>query len=145
MRQILKNTSIILLLASMLLGAVEAPQDSAYLEGVQNGKGVILCHGKGKYPTWSVVDPLRKGIHEKLGYHTLSIQMPNEDKNWKEYADDFPDAFFRIEEAVSFLKDKGVSDIYLMGHSMGSRMVSAFIQRKPGCIACRSDCRRVSK
>jgi len=39
----------------------------------------------------------------------------------------FPDAHNRITKAIQFLKTKkGVDTIYLMGHSMGSRMVSAY-------------------
>ena len=108
------------------------PADSAYLDGGDNRVGLILCHGRGKYPTWKVVDPLRKGIHKQLGYHTLSIQMPNEDKNWKEYAEDFPDAHARIADALSFLeKEKKLEKVYLMGHSMGARMASAYMSENP--------------
>jgi pimeloyl-ACP methyl ester carboxylesterase len=93
---------------------------------------VILCHGRGKHPQWLVVEPLRKGIHNRLGYHTLSLQMPNDDKSWKEYADDFPEAYRRIQAGIDFLRnEKGIKIIYLMGHSMGSRMASAFLAEHP--------------
>ena len=106
----------------------DIPDDSAYIDGGENKTGVILAHGRGKYPTWKVVDPLRNGINEKLGYHTLSLQMPNEDKHWKKYAPDFPDAYNTIKSGINFLKnEKGVTRIILMGHSMGSRMASAFV------------------
>jgi len=52
---------------------------NAYLDGGQSTVGVILCHGRGEYPTWRVVNPLRKGIHKQLGYHTLSLQMPTDE------------------------------------------------------------------
>lgn len=121
---------LMLMIFTLLPGIVSAdlPADAAYLDGGDNKTGLILCHGRGKNPTWKVVDPLRKGVHEKLGYHTLSIQLPNDDKNWKKYADDFPEAFTRIKDAIRFLKEeKGVTSIYLMGHSMGSRMAGAFL------------------
>ena len=106
--------------------------DNAYLDGGESSVGIILCHGRGKYPTWLVVDPLRKGIHEQLGYHTLSIQMPARDVNWREYADYFPEADKRIMAAIKYLQDeKGVKEIYLMGHSMGSRMASSFLASHP--------------
>ncbi|WP_455202074.1 alpha/beta hydrolase [Kaarinaea lacus] len=106
---------------------VDLPSN-AYLDGGESSVGIILCHGRGKYPTWLVVDPLRKGIHEQLGYHTLSIQMPARDINWRDYADLFPESDKRIAAAIKFLREeKGVSEIYLMGHSMGSRMASSFL------------------
>ena len=108
------------------------PGGSAYLDGGDAKVGVVLCHGRGQHPTWLVVDPLRKGIHKELGYHTLSLQMPAENKNWREYAEDFPEAYKRIQAGIDFLrKEKGVEKIYLMGHSMGSRMATAFLAEHP--------------
>ena len=49
---------------------------NAYMDGNNAKVGVILCHGRVKNPTWYVVDPLRKGIHKRLGYKTISIQLP---------------------------------------------------------------------
>ena len=105
---------------------------NAYLDGKNSKVGVVLCHGRGKYPTWLVVDPLRKGIHEQLGYHTLSIQMPTGDVNWREYESFFPDAHKRIAAAIRVLKQqKGVEIVYLMGHSMGSRMTTSYLAANP--------------
>ena len=110
----------------------DKPAGSVYLDGGNSKSALILAHGRGKYPTWKVVDPLRKGVHEELGFHTLSLQMPNDDKNWRKYAGDFPEAYRTIEAAIKFLKqEKKVSVIYLMGHSMGSRMASSFISENP--------------
>lgn len=111
----------------------EQPAQSEYLDGGHSKIALILAHGRGKHPGWKVVDPLRKGIHAKLGFHTLSLQMPNEDKNWKEYADDFPTAYRTIKDGIRFLKEeKGVNIVFLMGHSMGGRMTSAFLSANPG-------------
>ena len=105
----------------------EQPVDSLYLQGSKDS-ALILCHGRGKSPDWKVVGPLRKNVNEKMNWHTLSLQMPAEDKHWEEYADDFPLAYKTILEAVKFLQeDKKVKNIYLMGHSMGARMISTFI------------------
>lgn len=101
-----------------------------YLVGDQP-KGVILLHGRGKYPDWKVVDPVRKGVWDVLKYHSLSMQMPNEDKPWKEYASDFPQAYAEIENGIAFLQAEGVETIYLLGHSMGARMASAFMVEHP--------------
>jgi len=110
----------------------DKPDDSVYLDGGDSKYGLILAHGKGKNPTWLVVDPVRKGIHDKLGYHTLSLQMPTGYDNWKDYADGFPEAYATIEDAIAYLKnEKGVSKIFLFGHSMGSRMASAFVSEHP--------------
>lgn len=115
----------------------ETVYDGMYLEGVYlagrgTNIGVILCHGRGAYPTWLVVDPLRKGINEQLGYHTLSIQMPKGNISWDQYYIYFPNAYQRIEAAIQFLQqEKGVEKIFLMGHSMGSRMATAFLANYP--------------
>jgi predicted alpha/beta-hydrolase family hydrolase len=103
------------------------PEGSVYLDGRDSTYGLILAHGKGKYPTWLVVEPVRKGIHEELGYHTISLQMPAGYSGWKKYADGFPKAYSTLKAAIEFLKNKGVTHIYLFGHSMGARMASAFV------------------
>jgi dienelactone hydrolase len=75
---------------------------------------------------------LRKAINKQLGYHTLSSQLPGKDKDWHKYAEEFPRAYRGIQEGIDFLrKEKGVTKIYLMGHSMGSRMATAFIAEHP--------------
>jgi len=120
-----------LLLVTALNVYASQPKDSVYLDGGSNKTGLILAHGRGKNPTWKVVEPLRLGVHSQLGYHTLSLQMPNDDKYWESYADDFPTAYRQFNEAVKFLKTKGTTKIYLMGHSMGSRMAAAYISKNP--------------
>jgi pimeloyl-ACP methyl ester carboxylesterase len=105
---------------------------NAYLDGGTSTVGVILCHGRGQHPTWRVVNPLRKGIHEQLGYHTLSLQMPTGGNDWRSYKKYFPDAYKRIEAAIQVLRnEKGVRTIYLMGHSMGSRMATGYLSENP--------------
>lgn len=105
-----------------------APAGSVYLDGEEHKTALILCHGRGKHPRWKVVDPLREGIHKTLGYHTLSLQMPNENKPWREYAEDFPEAYQRIEAAMRFLREeRDVERVVLLGHSMGARMAAAYL------------------
>ena len=119
-------------LCSPLNVFADEPSGSAYIDGSKSNVGLILAHGKGKHPTWLVVDPVRRGINEKLGYHTLSLQMPTGYNNWRDYADGFPEAFDTIKQAITFLKkEKGVTKLFLFGHSMGSRMSSAFISENP--------------
>jgi len=118
------------LLAMPFYASAASPDDSVYIDGGGNKNGVILAHGKGKHPTWLVVDPLRKGINKQLGYHTLSLQMPIGYSDWKDYVEGFPTANQKITEAIAFLKnEKGVSRVFLIGHSMGSRMASAFVSK----------------
>ena len=132
MKRLLSSGIIIFITIFSLPVFAEAPPGSAYLDGGTSENGLILCHGRGAYPTWKVVNPLRKKINERLGYHTLSLQMPNQNKNWKEYAEDFPEAYLRIQDAIRFLtEEKGVKKVFLMGHSMGSRMASAFLLENP--------------
>ena len=114
----------------LILSSAKAdkPADYVYLDGGGSKTALILCHGKGKHPTWKVVDPLRKAVNQKLGYHSLSLQMPNRDTTWKNYAEDFPESYKMIKDGIRYLKkEKGVTTIYLMGHSMGARMASAFV------------------
>jgi predicted alpha/beta-hydrolase family hydrolase len=133
MKRLLLNilTGMSLILAPSVFAA--EPGGSVYLDGGDSREVLILAHGRGKSPTWKVVDPLRKGVHDRLGYHTLSLQMPNEDKDWELYAEDFPAAYETIKEGIRFLREeKEVTRIFLMGHSMGARMMSAFVAEHPG-------------
>ncbi len=101
--------------------------ENAYFDGKGSKTAVILCHGRGHHPTWDVVDPLRHGVHKALGYHTLSIQMPTT-YGFENYLPLFNDAYKRIQISIDYLvKEKGVTRIFLMGHSMGARMSSAFV------------------
>ena len=108
-------------------------QDHAWLKADHSKVAVILCHGKDKHPRWKVVEPLRKEIHWQLKLHTLSLQMPVDDIYWKDYQYLFPQAFQTIDQSIKYLKEThGVTKIFLLGHSMGSRMASAYIASRPG-------------
>lgn len=108
-----------------------------YLEGPNSKSAVILAHGQGLDPDSQVVGPLRKAIHEALGMHTLSLQMPvlsgrRGPETFQEYASTFPEAYGIIQSAIDFLKtEKKVERVYLMGYSMGGRMTSAFLANHP--------------
>lgn len=108
-------------------------QDHAFLQAVNTSTAVILCHGRGKHPHWLVVDPLRKQINKGLGFHTLSLQMPTDDEiAWQDYRHLFPKAFQTIENSIKYLtKNHHVKKVFLIGHSMGSRMASAYIAATP--------------
>ncbi len=70
-----------------------------------------------------LLNPLRKTIRRKLGWTTLSIQMPTfPGQCWKVYGKNFYVAEHRIKKAVKHLHAIGVDQIYLIGHSMGARI-----------------------
>ena len=142
MNEVLQKLLLVIVIPSLFLsGCVTtktAPPsyknnpDWLYMDGGSSTVGVILCHGRGGNPNWYVVGPLRKEINKKLGYHTLSIQMPGGNKNMKEFTIDFPTAYQAIQAGVDYLRnEKGAKKIYLIGHSMGSRMASAYLLKYP--------------
>ncbi|MEM7250725.1 MAG: alpha/beta fold hydrolase [Pseudomonadota bacterium] len=120
---------ILLLLPSLASAGNDPPSGSLYLAGDPDRPGLVLAHGRGTHPDWKVVGPLRRVANRALGYHTLSLQLPNPDKHWSSYLDTFPSAYQRIGEGIRFLRARGVEHIYLMGHSMGARMMSAYLAR----------------
>ena len=86
--------------------------------------GAIILHGRGAHPDWvDVVNPLRSELPE-YGWQTLSIQLPvaaADASDWV-YLDLIPEAAPRIAAAVDYLKQQGLSNLVLIGHSLGSRM-----------------------
>ncbi len=99
----------------------------------EQAKGaVILLHGIGVHPAWpDVIEPLRMELPD-YGWHTLSLQMPvlgNEAAD-KDYAPLFPEVPARIQAGVNFLKSKGIRNIVLAGHSLGSTMGSYYLATK---------------
>lgn len=105
--------------------------EGEYLDGKDAKVAVVLAHGRGNSPDGNVVGPLRRALHQELGVHTLSLQMPDpgaEAPDAPELAAAFPEAYRRIRAALDYLKqEKGVERVYLMGHSMGGRMTSGFL------------------
>jgi len=90
---------------------------------------VILLHGGGVHPAWpDVIEPLRMELPDR-GWHTLSLQMPilGNDANDKDYPPLFPEVPGRIQAGVDFLKHKGIDNIVLAGHSMGSSMAGYYL------------------
>ncbi len=85
---------------------------------------VILLHGMGANPAWSVVvQPLRLGLTEH-GWETLSLQMPLAPRGadrWA-YTALIPEAAPRITVAINFLQQRKIEKIVIIGHSMGARM-----------------------
>jgi pimeloyl-ACP methyl ester carboxylesterase len=89
----------------------------------------IILHGRGAHPDWmDVVYPLRSQLPD-YGWKTLSIQMPlaaSGSEDWV-YEALIPEAFSRIAAAVDYLKQQKVTNIVLIGHSLGARMGVAYL------------------
>ena len=106
-------------------------------EGTPRGS-VILLHGIGVHPNWpQVIYPLRVGL-AKLGWTTLSLQMPilpNEATD-EEYVPLFPEVAPRIDAALTFLAGKDLLPSALVGHSTGANMGSYYLRnaRSGGAI-----------
>ena len=95
--------------------------------------GAIILHGIGVHPNWgNVILPLRSQLPE-YGWHTLSIQLPilPNESEYKEYAPLFAEIAPRIDAAIKFLNEKGVKNIVLIGHSLGSTMGAYYLVQKP--------------
>ncbi len=104
--------------------AIHAPANRGSPRGA-----VILLHGMGANPDWTdVIQPLRSELPEH-GWETLSLQMPvaSTDAPSKAYLALIPEAGPRIGAAVSFLKQGGVSNMVLIGHSLGARMGAEYL------------------
>lgn len=122
--------SLLLLLLPVYVLAVSIPEKALYLEG-KNDIGMILAHGKGMHPDFKVVKPLRMALNQDMGFHTLSLQMPNQYEAYEDYEKEQPKVDAMIDQAISFLHSKGVKKIYLMGHSLGAGMTSSYLVSHP--------------
>jgi len=90
---------------------------------------VIILHGIGAHPAWpDVIEPLRMQLPD-LGWHTLSLQMPilNNEAKAEQYSPLFPEVPARIKAGIKFLKEKGIHNIVLSGHSMGAVMAGYYL------------------
>lgn len=95
--------------------------------------GLIILHGIGVHPAWpDVIDPIRMTFPDK-GWHTLSLQMPilKNEATDKDYPPLFPEVPGRIQAGVDFLKSKGISNIIIIGHSMGVTMANYYLASRP--------------
>lgn len=95
--------------------------------------GAIILHGVGVHPNWDqIVRPVRSQLPE-YGWSTLSVQMPilPNDAKLEEYAELFDEVEPRMTAAVKFLKDKGIKNIVIIAHSLGSAMAAYYLRENP--------------
>ena len=101
--------------------------------------GVILLHGIGVHPDWpDVINPLRSELPDH-GWSTLSIQMPilHNEAIAKDYEPLWKEVPGRIKAATAFLKQQGIENMAIIGHSLGSAMASSYLaeSKDPGIRA----------
>lgn len=58
-------TTIATLVPTVVVQLAGQPVGSAYPNGGTSKHAPILCQGRGKHPTWKVVNSLRIAVHEK--------------------------------------------------------------------------------
>ncbi len=95
--------------------------------------GVIVLHGRGAHPDWvDVVQPLRSELPD-AGWESLSLQMPvaAADAGDQAYVSLVPEAFPRIVAGIAYFKARKITNIVLIGHSLGSAMAVAFMAAEP--------------
>lgn len=95
---------------------------------------IVVLHGIGAHPDWpQVINPLRVQLADQ-GWTTLSIQLPilDNEATPEDYAPLDAEAAPRIHAAVESLKQAGANGVYIVAHSMGSRMAAYFLAQAKG-------------
>jgi len=115
---------------------LEAPRTEKFLgiySEAKNAKGaIILAHGLGVHPDYGVIGELRSRLAD-VGYTTLSVQMPilAAEAPAARYPVLFWEADARFAGALTYLRRKHYDRIWLVSHSMGSRMANHYISAHP--------------
>ncbi len=92
----------------------------------------IILHGMGADPNRAtIIRPLRTDLAEH-GWTTLSLQMPVAARDapasaWRRVV---AEAGPRIDAAIARLKDSGILNIVLIGHSLGADMGLSYLARR---------------
>ena len=73
----LLQQALLVLIAMISFSAAAQMPKGEYLEGKGSKVAVILAHGRGGSPDGNVVGSLRRAVHKALGFHTLSLAMPD--------------------------------------------------------------------
>lgn len=126
---------IVGLLVASLAHADRPP--SVYLAG-KTDVGVVLLHGHGGTSDGNVVGPLMKMFNADFGFHTLSLDLPQVagtppgPQLAAAYAPRYPEVEKLIDQGIDYLtREKNVKTVYLVGFSVGSRMMTAYLAKHP--------------
>jgi hypothetical protein len=95
--------------------------------------GAIILHGIGVHPDWpDVIHPLRTRLPEG-GWSTLSVQMPilPNEATGKDYLPLMDEVTPRIQAAIKFLQQQGISNIVIIAHSLGTSMAGYYLSTHP--------------
>ena len=91
-------------------------------------------HGRGFHADWPEnIGPLRVGLSE-AGWQTLSLQLPVLEKTAKyfDYLPVLPEAGPRLDAAIAYLSEQGISPIILLAHSCGAHMAMLWLESSKG-------------
>lgn len=120
---------------SVFLEAADARFWNIYTEAEEPAKGaVIVLHGRGLHPDWpAVARPVRTSL-PRLGWSTLSMQLPVLAKGslFADYVEILPQAGPRIEAGIAHLRSLGYRKIHLVAHSCGAQMTMAWLDNGGG-------------
>lgn len=105
---------------------------SIYTPADQAKGAVIVVHGLGVHPDWTLINVLRTRLPDE-GYSTLSVQMPVLDAQatGDQYPPTFDEAASRIGAAVAYLQKRGYKNIAIASHSLGARMADRYFVQNP--------------
>lgn len=95
-------------------------------------QAIVLLHGRGVHPRWGFLENLWLDLADR-GFYTLSLQLPvlGQDALLAQYAETFTEAFHRIDAAITFLKQQGIDNVVLLGHSSGAILMTAYLVERP--------------
>ncbi len=96
--------------------------------------GLILLHDLDGHPDWpGVIFSLRHQMPE-YGWSTLSLQLPLTavKKQIIQYKSLLDEAPARIQAAVTYLQNKQIQNIVLIGHGLGAVMAADYMGNKKG-------------
>lgn len=99
--------------------------------GNPQGAAIIL-HAAGAHPDWpEVVAPLRKALPD-FGWITLSVQMPvlPRTAELSDYGPLFEDVPSRLDSAIAELQSRGIQNIVIIGHGLGSIMAASYLAER---------------
>lgn len=130
---------VVLFLGLLFASLVQAERPPSVYLGGKTDVGVVLLHGHGGTADGNVVGPLMRMFNTEFGYHTLSLDlpqvagMPAGPQLAAAYAPRYPEVEKLIEQGIDYLaREKSLKTVYLVGFSVGSRMMTAYLAKHPG-------------